>query len=143
MSQITIAQARTIIAVALERGRSEGFNPLAVAVLDAGGHLKAFEREDGASIGRFQVAHGKAYGALSMGMGSRSLAAAAEARPQFVAAINGAFGGALVPVPGGVLVTDADGQTIGAVGVSGDVSDNDELVAIAGIEAAGLAARPD
>jgi len=140
MTTITLDNARTMIAVGLDRGKQLGFKPLAVVVLDAGGHLKAFEREDGASMLRFQVAHGKAYGALGMGMGSRSLAEAAETRPQFVNAINGAFGGSLIPVPGGVLVADDNGDLIGAVGVSGDVSDNDEIAAVAGIEAAGFTA---
>lgn len=137
-SSLTLAHARTIIASALAKGAEHGMNPLAVTVIDAGGHLLAFERQDGASFGRFQIGHGKAYGAVALGVGSRSLSGAAEARPHFVQGVNGALGGALVPVPGGVLVTDADGNTIGAVGVSGDNSDNDELCAVAGIEAAGL-----
>lgn len=137
---ITIDHARTIISTALATGASEGMQPLAVVVLDAGGHLKAFERQDGATFGRFEVGHGKAYGAIALGMGSRMLSGAAEARPHFVNGVNGALGGALVPVPGGVLVADADGTLIGAVGVSGDNSDNDELCAVAGIEAAGFVA---
>jgi uncharacterized protein GlcG (DUF336 family) len=137
---ITIDHARTIIATALAKGASEGMQPLAVVVLDAGGHLKAFEREDGATFGRFEVGHGKAYGAIALGMGSRTLNGAAEARPHFVNGVNGALGGALVPVPGGVLVADSDGALIGAVGVSGDNSDNDEICAVAGIEAAGFVA---
>ncbi len=137
---ITIDLARTIISTAFAKGASEDMQPLAVVVLDAGGHLKAFERQDGATFGRFDVGHGKAYGAIALGMGSRMLNAAAEARPHFVNGVNGALGGALVPVPGGVLVADADGTLIGAVGVSGDNSDNDELCAVAGIEAAGFTA---
>ena len=137
---ITIDHARTIISTAFAKGASEGMQPLAVVVLDAGGHLKAFERQDGATFGRFEVGHGKAYGAIAMGMGSRLLNTAAEARPHFVNGVNGALGGALVPVPGGVLVADADGTLIGAVGVSGDNSDNDELCAVAGIEASGFTA---
>ena len=140
MTAITIDQARVIIAGTLGHGRANKMKPLAVIVLDAGGHTKAFEREDGASIMRFEVAHGKAYGAVGMGMGSRSLLALAEHQPSFVSAVNGAFGGRLVPVPGGVLVRDPDGSIIGAVGVSGDNSDNDEQAAVAGIEGAGLAA---
>lgn len=130
--------ARTIIATAFAKGAQEGMNPLAVSVLDAGGHLLAFERQDGASFGRFEISHGKAYGAVALGMGSRAIGAAAEARPHFVNGANGAFGGALVPVPGGVLITDFTGSVIGAVGVSGDNSDNDEMCAVAGIEAAGF-----
>lgn len=135
---LTIDHARTIIASALAKGAEEGMNPLAVTVLDAGGHLLAFERQDGASFGRFEIGHGKAYGAIALGMGSRALGGAAESRPHFVQGANGAFGGALVPVPGGVLVTGSNGTVIGAVGVSGDNSDNDETCAVAGIEAAGL-----
>lgn len=135
---LTIDLARTIIATAFAKGAEEGMQPLAVTVLDAGGHLLAFERQDGASFGRFEISHGKAYGAVALGMGSRALGAAAEARPHFVNAANAALSGALVPVPGGVLVTDYTGAVIGAVGVSGDNSDNDEICAVAGIEAAGF-----
>ena len=138
MTTLTIAHARTIISTAFAKGADAGMNPLAVTVLDAGGHLLAFERQDGASFGRFEISHGKAYGAVALGMGSRALAGAAEARPHFVQGANGAFSGALVPVPGGVLVTNFEGTVIGAVGVSGDNSDNDEICAVAGIEAAGL-----
>lgn len=141
MTAIELSQARVIIASALERGRELNLKPLSVTVLDAGGNVKAFERQDGASNLRFQVAHGKAYGALGLGMGSRAIMARAEQQPTFVAAVNGAFGGALIPVPGGVLVRTSDGELIGAVGVSGDTSDNDELAAVAGIEAAGLVAE--
>lgn len=137
MTTLTIAHARTIVAAAFSAGGEAGMNPLAVTVLDAGGHLLAFERQDGASFGRFEISHGKAYGAVALGMGSRALGGAAEARPHFINGANGAFGGALVPVAGGVLVTH-EGSVIGAVGVSGDNSDNDEICAVAGIEAAGL-----
>ncbi len=138
---ITIEQARSIVAGALAHGHSRGLNPLCVAVLDAGGHLKAFEREDGCANRRFDVAHGKAYGAISIGVGSRTLGDMAVERPHFVAGVTAAIGGALVPVPGGVLVTDAEGSLIAAVGISGDTSDNDEAAAVAGIEAAGLVAK--
>lgn len=137
MTTLTIDQARTIISTAFATGGEAGMNPLAVTVLDAGGHLLAFERQDGASFGRFEISHGKAFGAVALGMGSRAIGAAAEARPHFVNGANGAFGGALVPVPGGVLVING-GTVVGAVGVSGDNSDNDEICAVAGIEAAGL-----
>lgn len=140
MSNITLDQARTIISATMKRGHKEGFQPLAVIVLDAGGNVTAFEREDGASNLRFQIAHGKAYGALGIGIGSRALMARAEQQPYFIAAVGAAFGGALVPVPGGILVRDDDGATIGAVGITGDNSDNDELAGVAGIEAAGLTA---
>jgi uncharacterized protein GlcG (DUF336 family) len=114
--------------------------PLCVAVLDSGGHLVAFEREDGVANRRFDVAFGKAHGAISIGVGSRTLGVIALERPHFVAGVTAAIGGALVPVAGGVIVVDDEGARIGAVGVSGDTSDNDEAAALAGIAAAGLAA---
>ena len=137
---ITLDQARTIIAAARAAGQGGGFKPLSVVVLDAGGHVTAFEREDGSSNMRFQIAHGKAHGAIALGLGSRALMARAEQQPSFIAAATSAIGGALIPVPGGVLVHNADGLLIGAVGISGDTSDNDEAAAVAGIEAAGLTA---
>ena len=143
MSAITLEQARTIIAGALDEGGSKSLAPLSVVVLDGGGHVKAFEREDGASNLRFEIAHGKAYGALGMGVGSRALMARAEQQPTFIAAVTATFGGALIPVPGGVLILDSLQGIIGAVGVTGDSSDNDEAAAVAGIEAAALTARTD
>ena len=140
MAGITLEEARGIISTALAKGHELGMKPLSVCVLDAGGHLKAFEREDGASNLRFQIAHGKAHGALGFGMGSRALMERAEKQPYFVLAAAGAFAGSLVPVPGGVLVKDREGVIIGAVGITGDTSDNDELAAIAAIEAAGYVA---
>jgi uncharacterized protein GlcG (DUF336 family) len=133
-----LATARTIIATALQFGHDNGFKPLTVVVLDAGGNLVAAEREDGSSNKRFEIAHGKAFGAISIGIGSRALMARAEQQPYFIAAAGAAIGGALVPVPGGVLIQDG-GTTVGAVGVSGETSDNDEAAAVAGIEATGLA----
>ena len=109
-------------------------------MLDAGGHLVAFQRQDGASFLRPQISAGKAYGALSIGMGSRRLEAFAKERPHLFAGLSAVSGGRIVPVAGGVLVRDAHGEIIGAVGISGDTSDNDEVCAIAGIEAAGLKA---
>ena len=109
-------------------------------MLDAGGHVVAVEREDGSSIKRFEIGFGKAHGALSLGMGSRSIMGRAEQQPYFIAAVTSAVGGALVPVPGGVLVRDADGVLLGAVGITGDTSDNDEAAAVAGIEGAGFTA---
>jgi uncharacterized protein GlcG (DUF336 family) len=135
---ITLDQARVMVAAAREKGRDMGLKPLSVAVLDAGGHLLAFEREDGASPGRFEIARGKAYGAVMLGMPGSAQMARAEAQAYFMAAVNGAFGGKVVPVPGGVLVQDADGTVIGAVGVTGDTSENDAEAALAGIAAAGL-----
>lgn len=140
MTAITLDQARTIIAAALAHGAGKGFMPLAVAVLDAGGHPMAFERQDGASIGRFAIAAGKASGALQLGVSSRAIAGMAAERPVFVAALAPLFGQGVVPAAGGVIVRDAQGTTLGAVGVTGDTSDNDEACAFAGIAAAGLAA---
>jgi uncharacterized protein GlcG (DUF336 family) len=139
-SPFTLDLARQVIAAARAHGRAHGLNPLSVVVLDAGGNVTAFEREDGASIKRFEIAFGKAYGAIALGLGSRALMARAEQQPYFIAAATAAIGGALVPVPGGVLVQNGDGATIAAVGVSGDSSDNDEAAAVAGIEDAGLTA---
>ena len=114
--------------------------PLSIVVLDAGGQVRAFEREDGSSNARFEIAFGKANGALALGVGSRALMARAEQQPYFIAAATAAVGGALVPVPGGVLVQVAAGEVIGAVGVSGDTSENDEAAAVAAIESIGLKA---
>ena len=143
MTELDLETARTIIAGARAHGQAPGFKPLTVVVLDAGGHVVAVEREDGSSMKRFEIGFGKAHGALSLGMGSRSIMARAEQQPYFIAAVTSAVGGALVPVPGGVLVRDADGALLGAVGVTGDTSDNDEAAAVAGIEGAGLTAQAD
>ena len=138
---IDLQTARSIVAAARSSGRDKGFKPLTIVVLDVGGHVVAAEREDGSSFARFEVAFGKAHGALALGAGSRSLMARAEQQPYFVAAVTAAIGGSLVPVPGGVLVQDSAGTLVGAVGVSGDTSDNDEAAAVAGIEATGLVAQ--
>jgi uncharacterized protein GlcG (DUF336 family) len=139
---IDLATARRIIAEALDFARRSELKPMTVVVLDAGGHVVAAEREDGSSNKRFELAFGKAHGAISLGMGSRALMARAESQAYFIAAATAAIGGALVPVPGGVLVRDLAGTLIGAVGVSGDASDDDEAVAIAGIGGAGYVAQP-
>ena len=120
-----------------------GLKPLTVVVLDAGGHVVSVEREDGSSNNRFEIAFGKAYGALALGMGSRSLMARAEQQPYFITSAAAAIGGRLIPVPGGVLVKDEAGTVVGCVGVSGDTSDNDELAAISGIKSASLLPQPD
>ena len=140
---INLETAKTITAGVRAAGKARGLKPLTVVVLDAGGHVLTVEREDGASNNRFEIAYGKAYGALALGMGSRSLMARAEQQAYFITAAAAAIGGRLVPVPGGVLVKDAAGTVVGGVGVSGDTSDNDELAAIAGIKSASLAAQPD
>lgn len=135
---ISLRKARTIIRKTLEKGREMELKPLSVVVLDAGGHVQAFEREDGASPGRFAIAHGKSYGAVMLGMAGTAQMARAEQQAYFMGAVNGLFGGQMVPVPGGVLLRDKKGDVIGAVGVTGDTSDNDAAAAMAGIEAAGL-----
>lgn len=134
--------AQAIVATALETGQQEGFKPLTVVVLDAGGHLIAAARQDGASNNRFDIAHGKAYGALALGMGSRALMERAEQQAYFISAAAAALGGRLIPVPGGVLVRGGEGGLLGAVGITGDTSDNDETAAVRAIEAAGLTAQP-
>ena len=139
---MTLAQASTIVDVALKTGRDNKLLPLVVAVLDAGGHLVAYKREDKSGILRFEIAFGKAWGALGMGLGSRTLAGRAPKQPAFFTALASVSSGRLVPGPGGVLIRDKDGDIIGAVGISGDVADNDEKCAIAGIQAAGLSADP-
>jgi uncharacterized protein GlcG (DUF336 family) len=139
---ITLAQATTVVEAALKNARETGCAPLAVAVLDDGGHLKAFAREDGAGILRPQIAFGKAWGALGMGLGSRNFArriAEQPGAPAFFNALAAMSEGRVVPVPGGVLVRDSARAVIGAVGISGDTSDKDEACALAGIAAAGLA----
>jgi len=141
MAEISNNKARTIIRKALAKGRDLGLKPLSVIVLDAGGHVKAFEREDGAAPGRFAIAHGKAYGSIMLGMAGTAQMARAEDQAYFMAAVNGVYGGQVIPVPGGVLVRDKRGAVIGAVGVTGDTSDNDCICAIEGIEAANLEAE--
>lgn len=140
---LTLDTARTIIDQALATGAEHGFKPLTVVVLDAGGHVTAAARQDGASNNRFEIAQGKAYGALALGMGSRSIMARAEQQAYFIAAAAAAIGGRLIPVPGGVLIRDADGTLLGAVGISGDTSDNDETAAATAVRAAGLTAQVD
>jgi uncharacterized protein GlcG (DUF336 family) len=138
MTSVTLDAARKTIAATLAKGREMGLKPLSAVVLDAGGHVIAFEREDGAAPGRFAIAQGKAYGSVMLGMAGTAQMARAEAQAYFMAAVNGVYGGQVVPVPGGVLLRDANGAVIGAVGVTGDTSDNDAIAAMAGIEAAGL-----
>jgi uncharacterized protein GlcG (DUF336 family) len=140
---ISLETAKIITAGVRAAAQERGLKPLTVVVLDAGGHVLSVEREDGASNNRFEIAYGKAYGALALGMGSRSLMARAEQQAYFITAAAAAIGGRLVPVPGGVLVKDEAGTVIGCVGVSGDTSDNDELAAISGIESASLVPQPD
>ncbi|WP_299612049.1 heme-binding protein [uncultured Tateyamaria sp.] len=138
---ISLRKARTIIRKALEKGREMELKPLTVVVLDAGGHVQACEREDGAAPGRFAIAQGKAYGAVMLGLAGTAQMARAEQQAYFMTAVNGVFGGQVVPVPGGVLVRNTKGDVVGAVGITGDTSDNDAAAAVAGIEAASLAAE--
>jgi uncharacterized protein GlcG (DUF336 family) len=138
MSNVTLAQASIIADRALDHARSLKLKPLTVAVLDAGGHLVALKREDKSSLLRPQIAQGKAWGVLGMGFGGREFAHRAAAAPVFIGAIAAASEGRIIPVPGGVLIRAADGAIIGSVGISGDVSEQDEACAVAGIKAAGL-----
>lgn len=139
---LSLFAAQKILETALAQARKTGLKPLAIAVMDDRGALKAFMAEDGASLKRGEVAQGKAYGALALGLGSRSLFKRAKEQPYFIAAVTHAVGGALVPVPGGVLIRDVAGNTVGAVGISGDTSENDEAAASAGIVAAGFEPDP-
>lgn len=140
MTELKLDVARKILDAALAKAAELKLNPLAVTVLDARGATKAFAAQDGTSLLRGEIAHGKAYGALSLGMGSRAIFKRATEQAFFVSAINTIAKGALVPVPGGVLIRDTGGAVIGAVGISGDTSDNDEACALAGIAAASLKA---
>ena len=142
MPDLTLVAAQQIVSAALAHARTKNMKPLAVAVLDARGALKAYAAEDKTSLRRFDVARGKAYGAIAMGVGSRTLGKLAVERPHFVAAVGNAIGGTLIPVAGGVLIKTKEGELVGAVGISGDTSDNDEAAAMAGIEAAGFQGDP-
>jgi uncharacterized protein GlcG (DUF336 family) len=138
MNELTLSKANTIVDAALQHARSADMQPLTVAVLDAGGHLVAFKREDESAILRPQIAIGKAWGVLGMGVGGRELAKRAESHPIFFGALSEASGGRIFPVPGGVLIRGKSGHIVGSVGISGDLPQHDEACAIAGIGAAGL-----
>lgn len=138
---LTLDVAQSIIRTCLATAGAMALKPLTVAVVDAGGHLKALARQDGTSTLRPEIAQGKAKGAIAMGLGSRALFERAQAQPSFIQAMNGLAGGALVPVPGGVLIRRGE-EIIGAVGVTGDTSDNDERCAMTAIEEAGFTADP-
>ena len=142
MAKLKLAHADTIITIALAEARQLKLAPLAVIVLDAGGHVIACKREDGAGLLRFDIAYGKAWGALGMGFGTREITARAEKFPAFITSLYAISQGRAVPSPGGVLVLDEGGEVLGAVGISGDTGDNDELCALAGIKAAGFGAAP-
>jgi len=140
MSNLTLEQASRIVDAALAEGRKRNLLPLTVVVLDAGGHAVALKREDGSSLLRPQIATAKAWGTLGMGFGGRELTRRAQGNPGFFAMITELSGGNVAPVPGGVLIREPGGLLLGAVGISGDISDADEACAVAGIQAAGLVA---
>src|SRR5450759_4690186 len=140
MNALTLAQADAIADRALQKGREMNFQPLTVVILDTGGHLKVLKRADNASLLRPDIAIGKAWGVLGMGFGGRELARRAEKVPTFFTALNAMSGGRMVAVAGGVLIRNREGQVIGSIGISGDTSDNDEICAVYGVEAAGLIA---
>ncbi len=139
---LSLAAAQAILDATLAEARAKAMKPLAVMVFDDRGALKACACEDGTSLKRGDIARGKALGALSLGLGSRAIQRMAEERPNFIIAATHAVGGTLIPVAGGVLIRDQSNSVIGAVGVSGDTSDNDEIAAMAGIAAAGLKGDP-
>jgi uncharacterized protein GlcG (DUF336 family) len=141
MADLTLDIARKILDAALAKVVEKKLKPMAITVLDARGCVKASLAQDGTSLMRGEIAFGKAYGALSLGIGSRAIFQRAQEQPYFVDAISTMTKGAMIPVPGGVLIQDASGALLGAIGISGDTSDNDEICAIAGIEAAGLKAN--
>ena len=138
MAGVTLERADIIVTAALSKGRELNLAPLTVAVLDAGGHYIVLKREDGAGILRADIAFGKAWGALGMGFNSRVLAERAQQLPHFYAALGNASHGRMIPAAGGVLILDHSKKILGAVGISGDSSGNDEICCIAGIAAAGF-----
>jgi uncharacterized protein GlcG (DUF336 family) len=138
MSDLSLAAAQTIVNQALAHARANKFNPLGIVVLDARGSLKASAAEDGTSLMRWKVAFGKAYGSVAWGAGSKKIEKMAADRPNFFAGVAHLADGGILPVGGGVLIRDAEGHIVGAVGVSGDTSDNDELAASVGVKAAGF-----
>ena len=142
MTTLTLVQAQKMLADTLAHCRANKFNPMAVVVLDADGAIRAAASEDDTTFMRWKVAYGKAYGAVAFGMPSRRLNTMAAERPHFVNALNGLADGNIVPVPGGVMIRDANKKIVGAIGVSGDTSDNDEAAAVSAINIAGFVADP-
>ncbi len=140
MQALTLAQAQQIIAGALAQSKASGYLPMGVAVLDDAGNLKAFAREDGASMFRFEIAQGKAWGSIGMGVSSRVLAQRAKDNPNFLLSLAASSSGRFLPQPGAVLIKNAAGQVLGAVGASGGTGDEDEAICIAGVQSAGLVA---
>ena len=139
MSALTLAQANTILSVAVAKAREAGYKPMGIAVLDASGNLKAFASEDGASMFRLDIARAKAWGAVGMGASSRVLMQRAKDNPNFFVSLSATSSGKFLPQTGAVVIKDASGQIIGAAGASGGTGDEDEAICIAGVEAAGLA----
>ncbi len=142
-TSMPLKTAETIVDAALKAGAAAGLLPLTVAVLDVGGHLVVLKRQDGCGNLRADVAIGKAWGALGMGLSSRTIRDRLKERPAFQGALAAASEGRFIPVPGGVLALNAAGEVIGAVGISGDASDKDEYAAIAGVHKAGLKSHPE
>ncbi len=142
MSQLTLEKANTIAEKAIEQARSAGVLPLTVVVLDAAGHIKVVHRDDGASMFRFDVALGKAWGAVSMGAPSRVLAERAQDNPNFFVTLAATAQGKFLPQPGAVLIKNANGEVIGAAGASGGTGDEDEAACAAGVAAAGFVSDP-
>ncbi len=140
MQTLTLQQASLILTAALAKSKEMGYQPMGIAVLDGAGHLKAFASEDGASMFRFDIARAKAWGAVGMGVSSRTLAERAKGNPNFFVSLAATADGKFLPQTGAVVIKDADGKVIGAVGASGGTGDEDELICIAGVEAAGLKA---
>ena len=141
MTRISLDQSNRIIAEAFKKGAALKLKPLSAVVLDPGGHVIAFQRQDGASILRFQIAAGKASGALALGVSSRKIGEMAAERPSFVASLGPIAPHGVIPAAGGVILVDEAGGILGAVGITGDTSDNDEACVLAGIAAAGLKAQ--
>lgn len=133
MNRLTLDMASALVDAALAEARRLELAPLCVAVLDAGGHLLTLKRDERASLLRPQIAMGKASSVLGMGFGGRELARRAEKMPAFFNALSDLSGGNMVPVAGGILLRNAQGEVLGAIGISGDTSDNDELCAIAAV----------
>ena len=140
MDFLSLSIADRLVSAALHKARQMKYKPMSVAVLDAGGHLVAFKREDRSSILRPQIAQAKAWGSLALGIGGRSLAERASTNPPFVAALGDISEGRIAPIPGGVLIVNADGLMLGAIGVTGDTPDDDEICALAAVEEVGLKA---
>lgn len=138
MNPLTLDQANQILAQAVKKAREQGYKPMAIVVLDEAGHVRALQREDGASMFRVDIATGKAWAAVGMGVSSRTLGERAKGNPNFFVSLAATAHGKFLPQTGAVVINDASGQILGAVGASGGTGDEDELICIAGVEAVGL-----